>query len=141
MTSKGKGSRTERELVHLFNETGIWSAIRVAGSGLTSDPNPDVLAGKKGRHLAIECKSIKGDYKYLYPEDIEQITNFASKFGAEPWIAIRFNIKGWYFLKPEHLEKTKSSNLAITLEIAEEKGLRFYEIIKGVDKNAKYNKI
>lgn len=141
MTSKGKGSRTERELVHLFNNTEIWSAIRVAGSGLTSDPNPDVLAGKKGRCLAIECKSIKGTSKYLYPEDIEQIVDFAKRFGAEPWLAIRFNIKGWYFLKPHHLEKTKGSNLVVNLELAEEKGLRFDEVIKGSDRNAKYSEI
>ena len=141
MASKDKGSRTERELVHLFNNTGIWSAIRVAGSGLTNDPNPDVLAGNKGRSLAIECKSIKGKHKYLYPEEIDQITDFASKFGAEPWIAIRFNIKGWYFLKPENLERTKSSNLAINLDLAERKGLRFHELIKKGDKNAEYNKI
>ena len=141
MSSKVKGSRTERELVHLFNETGIWSAIRVAGSGLTNDPNPDVLAGNKGRSLAIECKSVKGKYKYLSKEDVEQIVTFASKFGAEAWFGIRFNNKGWYFLKPDHLEKTKSSNLAINIELAEEKGLKFEELIKAGEKNAKYNKI
>lgn len=130
MGSKGKGCRTERELVHLFNNTGNWMAIRVAGSGLTSDPNPDVLAGNKTRKLAIECKSIKGTTKYLYPEEIDQILTFSSKFGAEPWIAIRFNIKGWYFLKPEELEKTKSSNSIITLKLAEQKGLRFNDLIK-----------
>ena len=130
MGSKGKGCRTERELVHLFNDTGNWMAIRVAGSGLTSDPNPDVLAGNKTRKLAIECKSIKGTTKYLYPEEIDQILTFSSKFGAEPWIAIRFNIKGWYFLKPEGLEKTKSSNSIITLKLAEQKGLKFNDLIK-----------
>ncbi len=141
MSSKSKGSRTERELVHLFNETGIWSAIRVAGSGLTNDPNPDVLAGTKGRCLAIECKSVKGKHKYLYPEDVEQIVDFASKFGAEAWIAIRFNAKGWYFLKPEQLEKTKNLNLVINHNLAEERGLRFGDLIKAGEKNAKYNKI
>ncbi len=129
MASKGKGSRTERELTHLFNNTDSWAAIRVAGSGLTKDPNPDILTGNGKRYLAIECKSIKGTTKYLYPEEIEQITNFATKFGAEPWIAIRFNIKGWYFLRPESLERTKSSNFVINLKLAEEKGIRFKEII------------
>jgi len=137
----GKGSRTERELTHMFNDTGKWCAIRVAGSGLTSDPNPDVLAGNKNRHLAIECKSIKGTSKYLYPEEIQQIKEFAYKFGAEPWIAIRFNNKGWYFLKPDQLEKTKSSNSVINLKLAEEKGLRFEEITKEVNENAEHNKI
>ena len=126
---KTKGSRTERELVHLFNETGIWSAIRVAGSGLTSDPNPDVLAGNKNRYLAIECKSTKSNNKYLTPEEIEQIVTFSSKFGAEPWIGIRFNNKPWRFLNPLELEKTKSSNLIINTKIAEEKGIKFEELI------------
>ena len=49
MTMKAKGSRSERELVHMFNSTGIWSAVRIAGSGLTKDPNPDVLAGNNLR--------------------------------------------------------------------------------------------
>ncbi len=130
-----KGSRTERELVHLFNQTGSWAAIRIAGSGLTKDPNPDVLAGNKKRCLAIECKSTKAKSKYLYPEDITQITDFASKFGAEAWLAIRFNHKGWYFLKPESLEKTKSSNLLINIELAQERGLKFEDIIKEGEKN------
>ena len=139
MGAKGKGSRTERELVHLFNNTNTWSAIRVAGSGLTKDPNPDVLAGNKTRHLAIECKSVKGSYKHLYPEDIEQIVEFANKFGAEAWLAIRFNSKGWYFLKPEDIPKTKSLNLSINLELAEKKGLKFEELIKESDENGKQN--
>ena len=127
---KSKGSRTERELVQMLKDTGSWAAIRVAGSGLTSDPNTDVLAGNGKRHLAIECKSIKGKYKHIYQEQIKQLIEFSNKFGAEPWIAIRFNVKGWYFLKPEHLTKTKSSNLSINLKLAEEKGLKFNEFIK-----------
>jgi Holliday junction resolvase len=130
---KSKGSRTERELVQLFNQTEKWAAIRVAGSGLTKDPNPDVLAGNKERHLAIECKSIKSTSKYLYPEDMEQIIQFAEKFGAEPWFAIRFNNKGWFFLKPHQLEKTKSSNLCITLKLSEQVGVRFEELIGGAN--------
>lgn len=134
---KGKGSRTERELVHLFNETKIWAAIRVAGSGLTKDPNPDVLAGNKNRHLAIECKSIKGTSKYFYPEEISQILDFAYSFGAEPWIGIRFNHKGWYFIKPENLERTKSSNFVLTLNLVSEKGIKFEDLIKEGEINEK----
>ena len=128
---KTKGSRTERELVQLFNKTGNWCAIRVAGSGLTKDPNPDVLAGTKGRTLAIECKATKSDYKYLEPEDIEQIVNFSDRFGAEAWFGIRFNNKGWLFLKPNQLEKTKNENSIINKKIAEEKGITFENLIRG----------
>ena len=86
-------------------------------------------------------KSIKTTSKYLYPEDVKQIEDFANKFGAEPWIAIRFNHKGWYFLKTEDLKKTKSSNLVINVELAEEKGLKFEELIKEGETNAEHNKI
>ncbi len=127
---KSKGSRTERELVHLFNDSGLWAAIRIAGSGLTKDPNPDVLAGNTKRYLAIECKSLKGNTKYLEEEEIKQIINFALKFGAEPWIGIRFNNQGWYFLKPKHLEKTKSNYYSVSLLLAKKKGLSFKDLIK-----------
>ncbi len=130
MGPKSKGSRTERELVQLFKDTGVWAAIRIAGSGLTSDPNTDILAGNGRRHLAIECKSVKGKYKHLYPEQIENLTKFSEKFGAEPWLAIRFNTKGWYFLKSHDLTTTKTSNLSINLKLAEKKGLKFSELIK-----------
>ena len=128
--SKGKGSRTERELVHLFNDTKIWAAIRIAGSGLTKDSNPDVLAGTKGRSLAIECKSLKRTIKYLTEEDVNQILEFSDRFGAEPWFGIRFNHQGWYFIKPEHLEKTKGNNYSVSLLLVKEKGLSFEQLIK-----------
>ncbi len=127
MGAKGKGSRTERELVQIFKDND-WAAIRVAGSGLTKDPNTDVIAGNGQRHLAIECKSVKGKYKHLYSEQIGDLIKFSKNFGAEPWVAIRFNAKGWYFLKPEDLAKTKT-NLSVNLKLAEEKGLKFSELI------------
>ncbi|HLC58869.1 MAG TPA: Holliday junction resolvase Hjc [Candidatus Nanoarchaeia archaeon] len=128
--SKVKGSRTERELVQLFNKREDWAAIRVAGSGLTKEPNPDVLAGSEKRKLAIECKSVKGTIRYLYQEDADQIIKFAEKFGAEAWFGIRFNNKGWFFLKPHQLEKTKNSNLSISLKLAEEIGIKFEVLAK-----------
>ena len=130
MASKVKGSRTERELVHLFNKTGDWSAIRVAGSGLTKDPNRDVLAGNIKRHLAIECKSIKTTSKYLYPEEIEQITSFASRFGAEPWVGARFDNNPWFFIQIENLKQSKTgNNFVVDLKYAKSKGITFDELI------------
>lgn len=113
----------------MFNNTNIWAAIRIAGSGLTKDPNPDVLSGNSKRYLAIECKSVKGKNKYLYPEEIEQIKNFSEKFGAEAWIGIRFNNQGWYFLRPEHLKITKNNYYSVSLLLAKEKGLSFEQLI------------
>jgi len=126
---KSKGSRAERELVHMFNNTNKWAAIRIAGSGLTSDPNPDVLVGNGKRYLAVECKSTK-DTKYLVDTDIKQITEFSEKFGAEPWFGIKFNNQGWFFIKPNELVKSKGDSYVISLLIAKEKGLSFEKLIK-----------
>ena len=133
---KRKGSAAERELVHMFNDTNVWSAVRIAGSGLTSDPNPDVLAGNNLRYLALECKAIKAASKYLYPEEVQQILDFSLRFGAEAWFGIKFNNKGWFFLKPEQLNKSKSNNLfVVTFALASEKGIKFHDLIKGATKN------
>ena len=73
---KKKGCRTERELVHLFWDNG-WSASRVAGSGSTSMPAPDLLAGNKSRFMAIECKSLKSKTQYLKKEQMNELKVFA----------------------------------------------------------------
>ena len=54
---KAKGINAERELVHLFHKFG-WSAVRIAGSGSSKYPCPDVLAGNGFRRIAIEAKAI-----------------------------------------------------------------------------------
>ncbi len=127
--SKKKGTRVERELFHmLYNED--FFPIRAAGSGSTPIPNPDILAGKKGRVLAIECKAIK-DLNKFFPEiEIEELKLFSEKFGAEAWVAIKFNNKGWFFINPENLNKTKSNNYSINLELAKQKGIKFDELVK-----------
>ncbi len=133
MSGKSKGSKSERELTHMFNNTGTWAAIRIAGSGLTADPNPDVLAGNKKRHIAIECKSLKGNNQYLYEEDVKQLLDFSNKFGAEAWFGIRFNNKGWFFLKYEDLVLTKNNkSYAVSLLLAKSKGLNFEQLINQV---------
>lgn len=136
MARKNKGSAAERELVHMFNDSGLWSAVRIAGSGLTKDPNPDVLAGNNLRYLAIECKAVKSTSKYLYPEEVDQILNFSRRFGAEPWFGIKFNNKGWFFLKPEQLNKSRSNNLfVITFDVANKEGLSFKDLVGEVMKD------
>ena len=129
MSTKSKGTRAERELIHLF-WNAKWGCLRVAGSGSVPLPVPDLLAGNKKRWLAIECKSVAGKSKFLYPDDINQIKEFAEVFGAEPWIAMRFDRKGWYFLRADKLTTTKSGNYNITFKMCETKGIRFEDITK-----------
>ena len=127
--SKIKGTRCERELLHLFYDSGLFAPARVAGSGSTTIPAPDLIVGSKEAVYAIECKALKKDRKYLEEADIAQLKTFAEKFNAIPSLAMRFDREGWYFLNPDKLEKTKN-NFVISLDYAKTNGLSFEELIK-----------
>ena len=102
---KRKGSNAERELVAMFAGIG-WAAVRVAGSGSSKFPSPDVLASNGSKVVAVECKSTKSKYQYLEPAQLRQLDTFAKTFKAEPWIAVKFSTD-WRFFKPEDLFQTK----------------------------------
>lgn len=128
--AKRKGTIGERELINLFWLTGNWSAHRIAGSGSSQYPSPDVIAGNRIRKLAIEAK-VTSDIRKSFPlSEIEGLKEFASIFGAEPWIAIKFNKeKQWYFLCLEDL-KENPATYSTTLKDAKMKGLLFEELIR-----------
>jgi len=128
MSRKGKGVNAERELVHLFHSVYGWSAIRVAGSGSSKYPSPDVLAGNATRCIAIECKATRSDKKYLLKEDVEQLRLFGQSFGAEVWIGVRFLGAPWYFLRPEEMSDTGRC-IAISKSYASIKGRSFEELV------------
>ncbi len=127
MSSKKKGINAERELIHMFWGKG-WAAIRVAGSGSSKYPCPDILAGNNLRKLAIECKFVSGANKYLPYEEISQLNFFSKRFGAEPWIGIKFGNIGWFFLSLEDIVNV-GKNFRISKKIAKERGLLFNELI------------
>ena len=129
MTSKAKGSRAERELLTMFWENNF-AGYRAAGSGSTPLPSPDLLVGNGKRYLAIECKSLKTNAKYLEEAQINDLLKFSKIFGAEPWIGLRFNNIGWYFIQPDRLKKTKNGTLIASLDVVKEKGLIFNDLIK-----------
>ncbi len=128
---KAKGTKGERELVKFFNENG-WSCIRSAGSGSSKYPSPDVIAGNAIRRVAIECKVTKDNKKYFSNDEIEQLKEFSTKFGAESWAGVRFPDQPWYFLMLEDLQST-GKNWAISLEVAKTKGLLKEELIKSTE--------
>lgn len=128
MGSKNKGTRAERELFHMLWDNG-WATLRSAGSGSTPKPSPDLIASNNERILAIECKSIRGNSKYFDKKEISELTEFSKMFGAEPWLAVRFDNNGWFFIIPEDLKISKSGNMSISLEKAMKKGLKFDDVI------------
>lgn len=128
MSSKSKGTKAERELLHMFWAKGF-AAIRSAGSGSMKYPGPDLIVSNKSRRLAVECKSTKKNKKYLDEADIKQLKEFCDIFGAEPWFAVRFARMDWLFLSLEDIEKTENGYV-IDSKIAERRGLLIDELIK-----------
>lgn len=127
MSRKSKGLNAERDLLRSFWANG-WAAVRVAGSGSSHYPSPDLLVGKEGRRLAIECKITKESKKYLTAEEIEQLRYFSQLFGAEMWIAIKFPGIDWHLILAEDMDKTPK-NYSISLEKIQEKGISFDEFL------------
>ncbi len=134
--SKRKGTRYERELFHMFWEND-WVALRTAGSGSTPLPAPDLMVSgmviaplekKSRRTLAIECKAIKSNRKYFPKKEIDELNLFANKFGADPYIAIRFDRIGWFFIHTKNIGFAKTQHY-ISLDLAQKEGLKFEEII------------
>ena len=135
VNTKSKGSKAERELIHLFWANGF-AAMRAAGSGSTTFPSPDIIVGNRARKFAIECKSTASKKQYLEREQIEELKKYCEIFGAEPWVAVRFDKtskkldQGWFFLTLEDLRETEGNNYVITAEMAQARGLLFEELIK-----------
>lgn len=127
MSKKGKGINAERELIKLLWEKGF-SACRVAGSGASRYPSPDIIAGNAVRKLAIECKTSSEESRYIPKDALEQLRVFSQSFGAEPWIAIRFAKNNWLFISLDDLEDT-GNNFSISLENAKKKGFLLEELL------------
>ncbi len=127
MSRKSVGINAERELIHLF-WANKWSAVRVAGSGSSHYPSPDIIASNITRKIAIEAKVTKDKSKYFSKEEIEQLKLFSSKFGAEPWIGVKFKNLNWFFVSLEDLELV-GKNYVISVKLAKNKGLLFNQLI------------
>ena len=125
---KSKGTRAERELLHLFWENS-WAAMRAAGSGSTTRPSPDILASKNNKSLAIECKSIKSKSHHFNKKEINELILFSEIFGAEPIIGMRFDNVGWFFLNAKKIPKNKNGNYTVSLSLSKTYGSSFKDLL------------
>ncbi|PIZ51432.1 Holliday junction resolvase [Candidatus Woesearchaeota archaeon CG_4_10_14_0_2_um_filter_33_13] len=132
---KAKGTKGERDLVKAFNLAG-WGAIRIAGSGSSRYPSPDILAGNAIRRLAIECKVTKEEKKYFQDDEIVQLDTFSKNFGAEAWIGVKFPNDPWFFVILEDLVRT-GKGFVLSLEQAQRKGLKIEELLQLSNENRK----
>ena len=126
--SKAKGSNAERELLHKFHDLG-WGAMRAAGSGSTTIPCVDLLVSNSKQVLAIECKLSTFDKFYIDIDDIEQLKDFAKRFGATPLLGVRFSRTEWTFFDPEILIKTKK-NIIMSTDFASSTGTPFGKLVE-----------
>ncbi len=132
-----KGSAEERDLVHKLWDRNFAAMRAPASGGATKFPLPDVIAGNGKIYLAIEVKTTTKDKIYIDFPQIDALCEFASIFGAIPYIGVKFKYTKWLFLSPENTERTKSNNYKIEKNFALEKGLEIDEIT-GIDRQMKF---
>lgn len=130
---KQKGSNAERELIHMLWSKG-YACVRAAGSGCTTFPSPDIIASN-GRHkLAFECKSFSADYVHLEYDQIAQLVEFSQKFGADAWVAVRYEGKDWVFLDMARIQKTAGDNFKVSKSFAYDDGHSFEKLMERYEK-------
>jgi len=118
MPTNRKGDRRERELVNELDERG-WAVMRAPSSGsATQRELPDVLAGNGERTYAFEAKASSEKPIYLDEREVENLRHFASKFGAQPRLAIRYDYRDWAFFDPGHplVHQTDGGNYRVRRE-------------------------
>ena len=129
MAGYAKGAKAERELIEMFWNNG-YAAMRAAGSGISRLPSVDVIAGNGKKTFAVECKAIKSGYVYLEKEEIVKLLTFSQKFGAMPYVAVRFAKDDWSFLHAGKIQTTGTGKFKITRKIAEESGKSFEKLVE-----------
>ena len=125
---KAKGANAERELVHKFWQEG-WAAARMAGSGSTTLPCPDLIVGNALKTLTIECKVTTQRTQYFSQKEIEDLEHFARRLNAEPWVAVKFNRDAWYFVPIHDLEQTPGQK-KLSRQRAKSLGFSFVDLTK-----------
>ena len=122
MVHYNKGANAERELIRSFSEKGF-AVLRVAGSGVSPLPSPDVVALKSGRILAFECKALKGNYLAIPVVTFNDEVNWAETAGAEFFVAWKVPHQGWFFIKPECF-RNAGKNFMVSLVDAQKNSLK-----------------
>uniref|UniRef100_A0A7J2TGW6 Crossover junction endodeoxyribonuclease Hjc n=1 Tax=Archaeoglobus fulgidus TaxID=2234 RepID=A0A7J2TGW6_ARCFL len=125
---KEKGSRFERSLIEELWKNGF-AAVRVAGSGISHFPCPDVVAGNGNSFFAFEVKMRRSLPLYISSEEIKKLQDFSRAFGAKGYIALKLPREKWKFFGAEDLKKTSKGYkideevYAIGKDFSELKGL------------------
>lgn len=123
----GKGARGERELIHIFDEAGF-NVIRAAGSGVNA-LSPDLLAFRRGKQYALECKAWNSDRVAIEHEKYEALLKWEENTGITTMLAWKMPYQGWYFAYLGELERNERS-YSITKKRMTEIGRVLNELLK-----------
>ncbi len=82
-----KGYKLERKVKEMLEKEG-WYVIRSAGS-----KKPDLIAGKDGKIMVMECKVTSKPQLYLKKEEVKNLENVSKAFNGEGMYAIKYNTK------------------------------------------------
>ncbi|MCX6803334.1 MAG: Holliday junction resolvase Hjc [Candidatus Diapherotrites archaeon] len=127
MAHYNKGANAERELIKVLFDKGF-AVLRVAGSGVSPLPSPDVVALKNSRILAFECKAWKGNYLAIPVVTFNDEVNWARVAGAEFFVGWKVPHEGWFFLRAEHF-RNAGKNFMVSLEEARKNGVLIYYFV------------
>lgn len=128
MTRYSKGARSERELLGMLHEKG-YSVIRSAGSGVNPLSPPDLIAVRKGKGLAFECKAWNSTSLAIEPEKYRSLLDWQGNTNMKTFIAWRMNGEGWFFVKLEEMFKSEK-NYTITMKEAKRINRKVEEIME-----------
>ena len=101
--------------------------MRAAGSGVNS-LSPDLLAFKRGKQYAIECKSWDSGSLSFPKEKFAAMKKWEETTGITYLIGWRVSRDGWYFF-PVHLLEEQEKTYTMTLTKAKLAGRRLEELI------------
>lgn len=113
-----KGAGAERELARML-KARAFSVVRSAGSG-SSISTPDLIAIKRGRVLAFECKAWKTTPR-LKKREYEEFLEWCEQAGAIGFLA--WKNRKWLFL---NIKNVKNRNI-------KENGMSFEDLMSVVD--------
>ncbi len=128
MKNKTKGSNAERELLLMLFNNGF-AVSRVAGSGSSTLPTPDIIGVKNRKVVAIECKTKKGEYLNIKDSQIQELVTWEKMSCCKAYVAWRVGKDKWFFI---HISKLNKTNKAYSIKRKEilEKGLCYAEFVK-----------
>jgi Holliday junction resolvase len=105
--ARRRGFNAERELARILWENGF-AVVRGPASGARARHivYPDLVALYHGKIFVFEIKYRHATTIYITLEQVRKLLEFASRAGAEPYIAVKIPRRGWYIVSFKNAKET-----------------------------------